>query len=87
MEFEFDEAKSRANEAKHGTDFVRAQGLWLDEDRAEVTARTGGEPRSIVIGRLEGKYWSAVVTYRGERVRVISVRRSRAEEVAIYEDG
>jgi uncharacterized DUF497 family protein len=85
LEFEFDEAKSRANKSKHGIDFVEAQALWLDEAYVEVPARTEDEPRFMVVGRISGKHWSAVITYRGERVRLISVRRSRAEEVEIYE--
>ena len=31
------------------------------------------------------KYWSAVITYRSDKIRIISVRRSRTEEVNIYE--
>lgn len=85
MEFEFDPAKSTANETKHGLDFVRAQELWSDAMRVEVPARTEDEPRWLVIGRIGRQHWSAVVTYREERIRIISVRRSRAEEVAIYE--
>ena len=53
--------------------------------RVEVPARTVDEPRWLVVGRIDGKHWSAVVTYREERVRIISVRHSRDEEVAIYE--
>jgi len=34
---------------------------------------------------IEGKHWSAIVTYRSERIRLISVRRARKEEIAIYE--
>ncbi len=85
MEFEFDEAKSRANKAKHGLDFVEAQALWLDEMRVEIPARTEDEPRFVVVGLIGEKHWSAVITYRGQRVRLISVRRSRVEEVTIYE--
>lgn len=85
MEFEFDEAKSRANKAKHGIDFMEAQALWLDDRRAEVEARMGAEPRLLVIGMIEETFWSAVITCRSERIRLISVRRSRVEEVAIYE--
>lgn len=83
--FEFDEAKSQANKAKHGIDFVEAQALWLDENLVEITARLGDEPRLVAIGLIDGRHWSAVVTYRGEAVRLISARRSRALEVAIYE--
>lgn len=86
MEFEIDSAKSAANLAKHGLDFSQAQELWNDPTRVEVRARTVDEPRWLVVGRIGGQHWSAVVTYRAERVRMISVRRSRPEEVAIYEN-
>ena len=85
MEFEFDEAKSRTNKGKHGIDFVEAQGLWLDEAYVEVPARTVDEERFVVVGKISGRHWSMVITYRGERVRIISARRARAEEVEIYE--
>ena len=85
MEFEFDLDKSLANQRKHGIDFTEAQALWQDPMRIEVPARTVDEPRWLVIGQLAGKHWSAVVTYREHRVRIISVRRAREEEVAIYE--
>lgn len=83
--FEFDESKSRANREKHGLDFVQAQAIWNDPDLIEIPAVTVDEPRFLVIGRIDGKHWSAVVTYRSENIRLISVRRSRPEEVAIYE--
>ena len=82
---EFDEAKSQANRSKHGIDFVEAQALWLDEMFVEIPVHTEDEPRFVVVGMISDKHWSAVITYRGERVRLISVRRARVEEVAIYE--
>jgi uncharacterized DUF497 family protein len=85
MEFEFDAAKSRKNLEKHGVDFVQAQAVWDDPDRIEVPARTEDEPRFLVIGRIGLEHWSAVVTYRDERTRIISARRSRREEIQIYE--
>jgi uncharacterized DUF497 family protein len=85
LAFEFDEDKSRANREKHGIDFVQAQAIWNDPDLIEIPAVTVDEPRFLVIGRIDGKHWSAVVTYRSEHIRIISVRRSRSEEVAIYE--
>jgi uncharacterized DUF497 family protein len=83
--FEFDERKSRINKLKHGIDFVEAQALWLDEALDEIAARHPWEPRSLAIGRIGGKHWTAVVTRRGDRLRLISVRRSRAKEVERYE--
>lgn len=85
MEFEFDPRKSEGNKRKHGIDFVEAQALWLDVDRIEIPAQTVDEPRTLVIGRIQGQHRSAVVTYREDRIRIISVRRSRREEVEIYE--
>ena len=63
---------------------MQAQALWDDPNRVEVPARTAGEPRWLVVGRIAGLHWSAVVTYRDRRVRIISVRRSRPEEVSLY---
>jgi hypothetical protein len=83
--FEFDERKSQANKAKHGIDFADAQALWLDEALAEVPARSDGEARFLVVGLMGDKHWSAFITYRDVNIRLISVRRSRPEEVAIYE--
>lgn len=85
LAFEFDEGKSRANREKHEIDFVQAQAIWNDPDLIEIPAVTVDEPRFLVIGRINGKHWSAVVTYRSENIRIISVRRARSEEVAIYE--
>lgn len=85
MEFEFNEEKSTSNKAKHGIDFVEAQELWDDPDLIEIPVRTSDEIRFLVIGRISGKCWSAVITYRGDNIRIISVRRARKEEVNIYE--
>jgi uncharacterized DUF497 family protein len=85
ISFEFDPAKSESNLTKHGIDFVEAQGLWNDPMLLEIPAKTDDEPRYLMIGLLDGKHWSAVVTYRGTQIRLISVRRARKEEVAIYE--
>ena len=83
--FEFDEPKSQTNLAKHGINFVDAQRLWHDPDLLEIPAKTTDEPRYLVIGLINGKHWSAVITYRDINIRLISVRRSRTEEIALYE--
>jgi len=85
LDFEFDPAKSVANRGKHGIDSIDAQALRRDVHRIEVPARTTDEPRWMVIGQIDGRVWSAVVTYRGEFVRIISVRTSREGEAALYE--
>lgn len=84
-DFEYDNEKSQANLEKHGIDFKAAQALWNDPDLLEFPAKSDNEPRFLVIGRMEDKHWSAVVTYRHSKIRLISVRRSRKKEVDIYE--
>jgi uncharacterized protein len=83
--FEYDKDKSAANKGKHGIDFEEAQALWEDPAHVEIPARVTDEPRWLVIGKIGARHWSAVVTSRGADVRLISVRRSRENEVEIYE--
>ena len=85
LEVEFDPPKSAADLAKNGIDFTAAQSIWRDTHRIEVPARTTDEPRWMVIGQIGGRCWSAVVTYRYEHVRIISVRPSRESEASLYE--
>lgn len=85
MMFDYDPNKSQVNHEKHGIDFKHAQEIWDDVSRLEIPARTIDEPRYLVIGMIAKKCWSAVITYRGENIRIISVRRSRVEEVELYE--
>jgi len=87
MTFEFDPVKSAANKARHGIDFEEAVALWRDPDRLEQPARPMTEPRVLVTGRIGDTYWTAVVTYRHENIRLISVRAARREEKARYRQG
>ncbi|MGA2021019.1 MAG: BrnT family toxin [Candidatus Sulfotelmatobacter sp.] len=85
MRFEYDSDKSVQNKRKHGIDFEEEQALWADSALVEIPARTVDEPRWLLIGKIGEKHWSAVITRRGENIRLISVRPSRDEEAAIYE--
>jgi uncharacterized protein len=87
MEFEFDPAKSASNKDKHGIDFVEAQALWRDDGWAESMSRANhtGEERFLAIGRIDGRHWTAICTLRGQAIRIISVRRSRKEEIEFYD--
>ncbi|MBT4421614.1 MAG: BrnT family toxin [Candidatus Thioglobus sp.] len=85
MEFEYNHDKSQSNKDKHGIDFIEAQALWDDPDLLEIPAKVVGESRFLVIGKILNKHWSGVITYRGDNIRIISVRRSRIEEVEYYE--
>ncbi len=83
--FEYDPDKSRLNLEKHGIDFEDAQELWQDPNLVEIDAKPLDEPRSLAIGTIGNKVWSAVITYRKGTIRIISVRRARKSEVALYE--
>jgi uncharacterized DUF497 family protein len=85
MPFEDDSNKGQSNLEKHGIDFEKAQAIWDDPEYLEIPARTPDEPRWLVIGKIGGKCWSVVITYRGDAIRIISARRSREEEVELYE--
>ena len=86
MKFEFDPQKSESNKQKHGIDFIDAQELWDDWDLLEIPAKNvDDKARCLVIGKIENRHWSAVITYRGDAIRIISVRRSREKEVTYYE--
>ena len=64
MEFEFDPAKSASDLEKHGIDFDAIQAIWQDVMRVEIPARMTDEPRWLVVGQIDGKHWSVVVTFR-----------------------
>jgi hypothetical protein len=83
--YEFDPRKSIINKDKHGIDFREIQALWGDPRRLEVPARTEDEPRFLVIGTVGSTHWAVVITYRENRIRIISARRARPEEVRWYE--
>jgi uncharacterized protein len=85
LEFEWDEAKRVSNIAKHGLDFVRIARL-LDGPR--VTKRASGahgEERLLLTGKLDSRAVTAVVTWRGERLRIISLRSARNDEWRGYQ--
>jgi len=85
MEFEFDPQKSESNKKRHGIDFNEAQALWDDPEVIEIPVRTSDQSRFLAIGKISGKHWSGVITYRSGKIRIISIRRSRKEEVDIHE--
>lgn len=85
MLFEYDPAKSRANAAKHGIDFEAVQQMW-DSVVVAAPAKFVGEDRLLAIGRIDGKFWTAIITERGPALRIISARRSRANEIKIYQN-
>ncbi|MBN1129863.1 MAG: BrnT family toxin, partial [Chitinispirillaceae bacterium] len=84
-QFEFDAKKSDGNKQKHGIDFIEIQEVWEDTDRMEIPARTKDETRFLIIGKVKSTLWSVIITYRENKIRIISARRSREKEVTLYE--
>jgi len=85
MKFDYDPQKSQVNKLKHGLDFEEAQALWNDELGLVMPARFRDEERFAIIARLDKVLWTAIFTRRGQMTRLISCRRARPEEAALYE--
>ena len=84
MEFEFDPVKSNQNKDKHGISFDEAKNLWEDPFRVEIPAKYVKETRILVVAEFNNVIWSAVITYRNHKIRIISVRKSRKYEKELY---
>ncbi len=85
MNFEYDKRKSDSNLLKHGIDFDDIQELWEGWHASAGTKFIAGEKREIVVGKIDGAYWSVVITCRGEVIRIISARRSTTKERSYYD--
>ncbi|BBO78962.1 toxin [Desulfosarcina widdelii] len=71
MNFEFDPDKSDSNKNKHGIDFFEAQELWEDTDLLEIPAKTTDETRFLVVGKIDNKHWTGIITYRNHNIRTV----------------
>jgi uncharacterized DUF497 family protein len=85
MKYEYDENKSVSNKQKHGIDFEEAKALWDDDRLLEIKTSFSNEERYVNIGKIQNKFFTVVVTYREDKIRIISARRSRQKEIEIYE--
>lgn len=81
--YEWDEAKRRANLAKHGVDFADlARFAWDSHEAEPDTRRDYGEDRWIARGLIDGRLHIAVFTLRAGRIRIISLRKANNREMA-----
>jgi uncharacterized DUF497 family protein len=86
MIFEYNKIKSDSNKQKHGIDFEEAKKLWNDNFAFEIKSKNSiDEDRFLVIGKIKNKVYTAIITYREDKIRIISVRRSRKKEEELYE--
>ncbi len=85
MDFEWDTAKAKANANKHDVDFETACRVFRDPaflDRDDDSDPM--EPRSNVIGMVNGRLLFVVYTYRGDKIRIISARGAEPYEKRLY---
>ena len=85
--FEWDSAKDRANQAKHGIGFELAQQAFLDPRRviAEDLDHSGDEQRYYCFGRVEDAVMTVRFTWRKEKIRIFGAGYWRKGK-AIYEE-
>ena len=86
MDFEWDDAKATANEAKHGLTFDDGARVFSDPEHLVVdTSRDEDkEARSKAVGLFARRLVTVVFTRRGALVRIISVRPSNPKEMRLY---
>lgn len=88
MQFEWDLAKARANEAKHGVSFLEASEVFDDDHSSAVPDpdHSVGEGRYLIFGVSRGRNYLVVsYTDRGDRIRLISARAMTPRERRAYE--
>lgn len=87
VEFEWDSEKSDRCFAERGFDFAFVVRAFADPGRDVFTDERWeyGESRYILRGRIGGRLFVVVFTYRGSRVRIISARKANSREIADHE--
>lgn len=87
MEFDWDEDKRLANVNKHGIDFVRAKEIWEGPVIENPSGQTRhSEDRYIALGLLDNEVIAVIYTWRRRLRRIISARKARKHEKALYEN-
>ena len=81
-DYEWDAAKATQNMAKHGVPFEAVTGFdWRTAIEAEATRYDYGETRMQALGKIDGRYHVLVYAWRGDRIRVISLRKANRREL------
>ena len=87
MKIEYDPAKRAETLRKRGLDLADAGQVFDDEIlTVEDDREDYGELRLVTIGRIEGRMYFVVWTQRGDRRRIISMRKANDREIARYSD-
>jgi uncharacterized DUF497 family protein len=83
--FAWEETKRRANLKKHGIDFVDAEKIFSGVTlTAEDTREAYGERRFLTLGLLDDQVVSVTHTWRGNDIRIISIRKATKHEARYY---
>jgi uncharacterized DUF497 family protein len=84
--FEWDKAKAKQNEKKHGISFSDTFGVLEDPNALTLDEFVSTEERCVTIGMDGfGRVLVVVYAWRGERIRIISARKATRSEVRQYE--
>ena len=85
MLYEFDTNKDFSNRAKHGVSFAEVEAFEWDSALVRQDMRkTYSEPRFQALGYLNERLYVMVFCFRGDTVRVISLRKANLREVNDY---
>jgi uncharacterized DUF497 family protein len=86
MRYEWDAAKAVSIRTKHGVDFVSVEGFdWATALIVADERFNYGEDRWLALGLIDEQLFSLAFTLRGERIRVVSLRRASRKERKLYE--
>jgi uncharacterized DUF497 family protein len=85
LKFDWNSAKSASNEVKHGVSLAAASALWVGPV-VTLPSKRSGELRHLAIDLTEGHHWTVAYAPRGDHFRLISARRSRENEKALFQE-
>lgn len=84
--YEWDESKYATNLKKHQIAFELIYEFDWSNAKFDVDDRFDyGEERLLAFGRIDGRGYAVVYVKRGDRVRIISMRRAHDKELAVYD--
>jgi uncharacterized DUF497 family protein len=83
MRYDWDEAKRQSNIAKHGVDFVVAEGFEWDVAFI-MTSQSANEPRLVAVAPISLRLHVLVFSIETRTVRIISLRKANKREVKLY---
>ncbi len=92
LRFEWDDAKNRASQRKHGISFEEAQTVFFDDNAVEFydDEHSGWEERFLLLGvscRLRILLVCHCLRENGDVIRIISVHKATRKQMKLYPKG